>query len=299
MPEGCTPAATMGTSPRWSALRRCSNRSKPRLPVCVKFIFQPAEEGGGGAARLVEAGVLDGRIGPKVAAIFALHGWPGLKLELVATKSGALLASTDNYKATFVGRGCHGGFPHMGHDPIVAAAEAVLSLQAIVSREIDPTEPAVVTVGQFNAGTAVNIIPDTATICGTARALTSATRSHVGKAIERRCAAIATAHQCSLSFEWFEGYPPTINDPAMADYVGATARAAFGPDRFIPVGRPSMGGEDFAYYLDKVPGCFFLVGVMPPDLDEYPSLHSDQYDFTDSAMPVGIQMFVELAMGWK
>jgi amidohydrolase len=264
------------------------------LPVCVKLIWQPAEEGGGGADRLVKAGVLDGRIGPKVRAIFGLHGWPGLKVGTVATKPGALLAATDQFVATFVGRGCHGAYPHLGRDPIVAAAEAVLNLQQCASREYDPTDSVVVTVGVFQAGTATNVIPDEAKIEGTARTLTPNGRKQIATAIERRCAGIAAANDCALRFQWQEGYPPTINDPAMADYVARVAKSAVGTERYFPVPRPSMGGEDFAYYLEKVPGCFFLVGVEPPGQQGYPSLHSDRYDFTDDAIAVGMRMFIEL-----
>src|SRR5581483_7393972 len=220
------------------------------LNVCVKLIWQPAEEGGAGAGRLVNAGVLDGRLGPKVRAIFGLHGWPGLPVGTIATKPGALLAATDNFTATFVGRGCHGAFPHMGVDPIATAAEAVLSLQKFVSREMDPTDSAVVTVGKFHAGTATNIIPDEAAIEGTARTLHEPARRQIRQAIERRCAGIASANACELRFEWFDGYPPTVNDSAMADYVAKVARDVLGQERFFPVGRPSMGGEDFAYYLE-------------------------------------------------
>ena len=269
------------------------------LPVCVKFIWQPAEEGGGGAERLVEAGVLDGSLGPKVDAVFGMHGWPGLPVGVVATKGGALLAATDTFAATFVGRGCHGAYPHLGLDPIVTASEAVLNLQQFVSREIDPTEPAVVTVGKFHAGTATNVIPDTATIEGTARTLTEAARKLIGRAIERRCVGIAEANDCDLRFDWIEGYPPTINDDAMAAYVAQVARQALGNDRFLPVARPSMGGEDFAYYLQKVPGCFFLVGVVPPGRENYPPLHSDRYDFTDAALGVAMKMFVELVLNFR
>jgi amidohydrolase len=265
------------------------------LPVCVKLLWQPAEEGGAGAAKLVTAGVLDGRIGPKVSAIFGLHGWPGLKVGTIATKPGALLAATDNFATTFRGSGCHGAFPHMGRDPIVAACEAVMSLQAFVSREMDPTDSAVVTVGQFNAGTATNVIPDVAMIEGTARTITPHARQQIGPAIERRCAGVAAANGCTVDFEWFPGYPPTINDPAMADYVAKIAKQIFAAERYFPVPRPSMGGEDFAYYLEQVPGCFFLIGVEPPGhAGGYPPLHSDRYDFTDAAMAVGMRMFVEL-----
>jgi len=269
------------------------------LPVAVKFIWQPAEEGGGGAERLVDAGVLDGTLGPKVDAVFGLHGWPGLPVGVVATKPGALLAATDTFTATFVGRGCHGAYPHLGLDPIVTACEAVLNLQQFVSRELDPTEPAVVTVGKIHAGTATNVIPDTATIEGTARTLAEAPRKQIAKAIERRCVGIAEANDCDVRFDWVEGYPPTVNDPAMADYVARVARQALGDARFLPVARPSMGGEDFAYYLQKVPGCFFLVGVVPPGRDHYPPLHSDRYDFTDGALGVGMRMFLELVLNFQ
>jgi amidohydrolase len=269
------------------------------LPVCVKLLWQPAEEGGGGAERLVKAGVLDGRIGPKVSAIFGLHGWPGLKVGIVATKPGALLAATDNFHATFIGSGCHGAYPHLGADPIATACEAVVSLQKFVSRETDPTDSAVVTIGTMHAGTAVNVIPESASIQATVRTLTPAQRELAKFALERRCRGIALANNCQLEFTWLDGYPSTVNDPAMADYVTTIARQTFGADRFIPVARPSMGGEDFAYYLEKVPGCFFLVGVEPVDAKGYPSLHSDRYDFTDAALAVGMRMFVELARNWR
>jgi len=270
-----------------------------QLPVCVKLFWQPAEEGGAGAEKLIEGGLLDGRLGPKVEAVFGLHGWPGLKVGTIATKPGALLAATDNFVATFVGVGCHGAYPHLGADPIVAACEAVVNLQQFVSREVDPTDSAVITVGVMNAGTAINIIPDTASIEATARTLTAETRRKVEKAVRRRCAGIAAASGCELRFEWHQGYPCTVNDPRMADYVAKVARKALGEERFVPVARPSMGGEDFAYYLEKVPGCFFLVGVEPADRVGYPPLHSDRYDFTDGALGVGMRIFVELVTNWE
>ncbi len=269
------------------------------LPVCVKFLWQPAEEGGGGGEILCNAGVLDGRVGPKVSAIFGLHGWPGLKVGTVATKPGALLAATDSFRAMFHGRGCHGAFPHLGRDPIVTACEVVLNLQNFVSRETDPGESAVVTIGMIHAGTATNIIPDIATIEGTARTLLPEQRVTIRKSIERRCQGIASAGECTLKFEWIEGYPSTINDPVMADYVAKIARATVGNDRYLPVGRPSMGGEDFAYYLQAVPGCFFLIGVEPLTANGYFPLHNDRFDFTDDAIEVGIKMFVELTRNYR
>ncbi|HZZ42203.1 MAG TPA: M20 family metallopeptidase [Tepidisphaeraceae bacterium] len=269
-----------------------------QLSVCVKFMWQPAEEAGGGAEKLVDAGALDGRIGPKVSAVFGLHGWPGLKVGMVASKAGPLLAATDNFIATFIGKGSHGAYPHRGVDPIVAAAEAVLSVQMFASREYDPTDATVVTIGKFNAGTAVNIIPDTATIEATVRTLTREGRELATKALERRMRGVALANNCDLNFRWVEGYPSTINDPGMYDYVAKIAKQTFGPTHFLPVAKPSMGGEDFAYYLQQVPGCFFLIGVEPHDRDSYPALHNDHYDFTDAALATGMRMFVELVLNW-
>jgi len=269
------------------------------LPVCVKLIWQPAEENGGGAKKLVDAGVLDGRIGPKVDAIFGLHGWPEMRVGTVSTRPGGLLASMDSFHATFIGQGAHGAYPHLGRDPIAAAAEAVLSLQQIVSREVDPTDSAVVTVGQFHAGTAVNIIPERATIAGTVRALNDETRKKLEVSIRRRLGAAATAGQCQLEFDWHAGYPALVNDPAMADYVQRIVQSALGDNAYIPSARPSMGAEDFAYYLQKVPGCFILIGVAPQGQDSNPGVHTDRYDFTDAALEVGMKLFVELARNYR
>jgi amidohydrolase len=273
-------------------------KNEASLPVCVKLIFQPAEEDGGGAEVLCRAGVIDGRIGPKVSAIFGLHGWPGLPAGAVSTRPGPLLASTDTFAATFVGKGCHGAFPHLGRDPIVTAAEAVLNLQGFVSREVDPTDSAVVTVGKIHGGTATNIIPDRVTIEGTLRTLNRETRQAIRTAIQRRCAGIAAANECELNFILEHGYPSTINDPAMAAYVEKNVKTALGNDRFIPAAKPVMGGEDFAYYLEEVPGCFFMVGTIPAGQSSYPSLHNEKYDFTDAALAVGMRVFVELVMNY-
>jgi hippurate hydrolase len=264
------------------------------LNVCVKLLFQPAEEGGGGGEKLVRAGALDGRVGPNVREVYGLHGWPGLPVGAVSTKPGPLLAATDGFEVTIRGTGCHGAFPHLGHDPIVAAAECVLNLQQFVSRDLDPTEPAVVTVGQFNAGTATNIIPDTAVFRGTARTLSVEARRYVRDCVNRRCAGVAAAGGCAAEVQWIDGYPATINDPAAAERVARVARNVVGNELFIPAMRPAMGGEDFAYYLEQVPGCFFLIGVVPPGRDTYPPLHSDLFDFTDAAIETGAGMFVAI-----
>jgi hippurate hydrolase len=186
-----------------------------------------------------------------------------------------------------------------GADPIITAAEAVVNLQQFVSREMDPTDAAVVTIGTINGGTTTNVIPDRATIAGTARTLNDPARRLIEASVRRRCEGIAHANGCKLEFTWERAIRQPVNDPAMAEYVAATVRRALGPDRFFPAARAVMGGEDFAYYLEQVPGCFFFVGVMPQDRNEYPSLHSDRFDFTDAALAIGMRMFGELVMGWN
>lgn len=274
-------------------------RSLSTLPVCVKLIFQPAEEGGGGADVLVQASVLDGRIGPKVSAVFGLHCWPGLPVGVVTTKPGPLMASTDTLRVTIRGRGSHAALPHLSADPILAACETVVSLQALVSRETNPTDSAVVTVGLFNAGTATNIIPDTASFQATVRTLTDATRQRTKVALIRRVNGIAAAHDCTAEIEYEEGYPATTNDPAMAERVANLARTTPGVPSFIPAAAPVMGGEDFSYYLQKVPGAFFMVGVLPHGRDSYPSLHNDHFDFHDAALPVTCGMFLSIVESFR
>jgi metal-dependent amidase/aminoacylase/carboxypeptidase family protein len=134
---------------------------------------------------------------------------------------------------------------------------------------------------------------------GTARTLSPIAKVQVQASIERRCQGIAAANNCTLRFEWHDGYPPTINDPKMSAYVAAVAKTVVGPDRYFEVPRPSMGGEDFAYYLQAVPGCFFLIGVQPLEADGYPPLHSDHFDFTDGAIETGVRMFVELVLQYR
>ena len=266
------------------------------LPVCVKLVFQPAEEGGGGGKRLVEAGVLreTAEFGPAVRAAFGLHGWPELPLGVVSTRPGPLMAATDDFHIAFRARGGHAAMPQHTADPLATAASAVVNLQQFVSRDLDPTEPAVLSVTQFHAGSATNVIAEEARIAGTARTLSPEARRQVREVMERRTRGIAEAGGCDLSFGWEPGYPPTVNDPEMADYVAQVARATVGPERYLPAARPTMGGEDFAYYLEQVPGCFFFIGLRAPGADAHPPLHTDRFDFPDHAMATGIGMMCAL-----
>ncbi len=269
-----------------------------RLPVCVKLLFQPAEEVLGGAAKLIAGGVLDGRLGPRPRAIFGLHGAPSMEVGCISAPSGASSAGDDTFRITFTGRGCHGAAPHLGIDPIVTACSVVLNLQQIVSRQVAPQEAAVVSIGTIRAGTATNIIPDSAIIEGTARCASQERRGEMRRWIERRCAGIAQADDCRVEVDWLRGCPPGINDPAMAEYTAETARRLVGPARMKDLPQ-TMGSEDFAYYLQETPGCFFRIGVRPRGQSSYPVLHNDHFDFTDEAMETGIRMFVELVRGFR
>jgi amidohydrolase len=236
---------------------------------------------------------------PALSAIFGLHGWPSLPLGKASTRPGPLMAATDSFAATFIGQGCHGAFPHLGIDPIPAACEAVLNVQQCVSRELSPTEPGLVSVCMIHSGTAVNIIPDSATIQGTIRSLNNETRLALREAVQRRCAGVAAAQRCKLEFQLNAGYPATINSTEMSETVRRAVIEALGPDGFVTAERPVMGGEDFAYYLEKVPGCFFFLGVCPPGRDSYFALHTSQYDFPDAAIEPGIRIFASIVSNYS
>ena len=261
----------------------------------IKLLFQPAEEGGCGADRMVADGVLEN---PKVQAIFGLHGWPGLKVGMTASRAGPLLASVDGFSIQVSGRGGHAAAPQDTVDPIVCAAAIVQSLQTIVSREADPSDASVLTVSQISAGTTFNVIPDNAELHGTIRTLNARRRDATIASLERISSGVAAAHRCQATVKYYGTTPVTANTPAETAFVRETAQRVLGPRSYVESPRPAMWGEDFAFYLQKIPGCFYLLGVQPADRSEYPMLHNAQYDFTDAAVPVGIRMMVEVALGW-
>lgn len=269
-------------------------------PNNVLFIFQPAEEDGGGAQAMCEQGVLRGAqaggLGQPVTRIFGLHGWPRMPLGQVGTRPGPLMASTDDFDVRINGKGGHAAMPHLARDPIVAASAVVMALQTIASRNINPNEAGVITVGQFTAGTANNIIPDSARIVGTIRALTDGTRRILGERFRAIVQDTAAAHGCTADIDWRPGYPVTSNDAACAQHFFGVARSTLGEDRVELVPEPSMGGEDFSYYGHHVPACFFLLGLLPKDAnaDAVPLLHQPGFDFNDDALPIGVRLMCAL-----
>lgn len=274
-------------------------------PRTVRLVFQPAEEGGAGGEKMCRDGAIDGAIegaGPAgtqpISRMFGLHGWPQLPIGAISTRPGPLLASTDDFEATIEGVQAHGAFPHLGTDTILAMSQAIVSLQQIVSRNVSPFEPVVVTTGQARAGVANNVLPRTAIFSGTVRTLTPKSRELCRARLIEIIESTANAHGCTARVRWTEGYPATINDTALATRVLDMARAAFGDTRVSVTPTPTMGGEDFAYYGQHVPTCFYLLGLCPPGADplKVPQLHQATFDFNDEALETGIEMMVRLAL---
>ena len=271
--------------------------SEEGLPRPVVMIFQPAEEGGGGAARMVEDGVLDGSVAPnRVERIYGLHGWPHAPAGSVGTRPGPLLAASDRFEIEIEGEGSHAAWPQGSRDPIIAAAAVTTALQTIVSRNCDPLDAAVVSVTVIEAGTTFNVIPRTARLRGTARSLVPEVRDLLEQRIDEIAAGIAGAHGCRANTNYLRGYPVTVNEPVATGIFERIARDEVGDRHWFPVERPVMGGEDFAYYGERIPACFFLLGQQGEDADSMPPLHSPKYDFNDETLETGIRLMSRLAL---
>jgi amidohydrolase len=280
--------------------------SKMHRPRPVAFVFQPAEEGGGGAEVMCAEGVLEGAqgrgLGAKVGAMFGLHGWPSVELGKVATRVGPLLAATDDFEVTIRGVQAHGAYPHLGNDSILASAHIISQLQSIVARNVSPLDSCVVTVGAIHAGTADNIIPEACTFIGTIRTLLPKTRTLARERFFQVVEHGARALGCVPQITWKPGYPVTFNDKGATEKFFAIARGAIGTENVEETEHPTMGGEDFSYFGQHVPACFFLLGLRPGgrgadgSLLQCPSLHQPEFDFNDEALPLGIKLMCELAL---
>ena len=255
----------------------------------VKMIFQPAEEGPGGAKPMIEAGVLRN---PDVDAIVGLHLWNNLPLGTIGVRSGALMAAVETFDCTILGKGGHGGMPHQTVDAIVVAAQIVNALQSIVARNIDPIDSAVVTVGKFHAGHIHNVIADTAQIGGTVRYFKPAYQSYFDKRIEQIIAGICQSYGANYKFDYSFYYPPTINDVNIAELVRSVAESVVETPSGIVPECQTMGGEDMSFFLQEVPGCYFFLGSANPDKNlAYPH-HHPRFDFDETALGMGVEMFV-------
>jgi len=267
------------------------------LPQPVKLLFQPAEEGAGGARYMVEAGVLTDRVGPvAVERVFGLHGWPDLPVGAVSTRPGPFLAATDDLHITVRGPGGHAASPHLAPDTVLAAARLINDLQSVVSRSVRPTRPAVLSVTCIHGGSTHNIIPAEVRLTGTCRTTDEATRRLVRQRVREIAAGAAAAAGVEIDVRIDENYPVTSNDADAVAHLLRAAAAVFDADAILHAPEPVMCAEDFAYYGKKVSACFAFLGTCPPDVDEAPGLHTPRYDFNDAAIPYGVKLLTQLAL---
>ena len=281
-------AILMGTAEVLAGMRE-------QLQGTVKFIFQPAEEGPptGGAGPMIRDGALEN---PKVDAIFALHVGPG-PMGAVEFRGGALQASADNFRIVVRGKQTHGAMPSAGVDPLVVGAQILLGVQTIVSRQVDLSEaPLVITVGAFHGGLRENIIPDTAVMIGTIRTLSAATRREAHLRLRRTAENIAEAAGATAEVTIVEGYPVTVNDASLADFIGPVLRRTVGAPNVGPQS-PGMPSEDFSRFQEKVPGLMFGLSVTPPsvDLRTVASNHSPLFQGDDAALEIGVRLMSNVA----
>lgn len=258
----------------------------------VKFIFQPAEEGGAGGRLMCEEGALEK---PNVDAIFGLHGWPELDRGQIGLCAGGFLAGTDSFEIVVEGTGGHAAFPHQCIDPIVIASHIVTALQTIASRNTSPLDSAVVSVTQFHAGSANNVIPPSATISGTVRTLNEDVRAHTLERLVHIATQTADSFGGQAEVHIDPGYPPLVNDVQAIETIQNIAGEILPQDIEARYIQPVMGGEDFAYYAQEIPAAFFALGLKDPHQDTYPHLHQPDFDFADDAIPYAIKMHVEIA----
>jgi amidohydrolase len=272
------------------------HRHRDELSGTVKFMFQPGEEGYGGARLMMQDGLLDAE--PKPDAAFALHIWPNTKSGAIVGRSGPILASADYWAITIKGRGGHASMPHDAIDPIPVAFEIGLALQAMVTRRIDIFDPVVLTCTKLTAGTTNNVIPETAEMLGTLRATSERARERAHEGIRRVASSIAAAHLCEAAVTIRRGYPVTVNDGGFVDFARGVATDLLGADNYIDRPAPLMGAEDFSYVLQRIPGCIMFLGVMPDGHDGHDHVapcHSNRMMLNEDAMAVGIAMHASVA----
>lgn len=259
----------------------------------IHFIFQPAEEGGGGAKRMIEEGLFE-RF--PCDAVFALHNWPGLKAGTFATRSGPIMASCNQFSITIHGQGGHAAMPQKSIDPVLAAAHVVSALQSVVSRNASPLESAVLSVTRLQAGSSFNIIPDHAHISGTVRTFSLSVLDMIEKRMEEISTLTAKAHGCRAEFDFHRQAIPTVNDADQTAFAVEVMQAIVGADKVNMNVEPTMGAEDFAFMLARKPGCYAFIGNDGEDQHRCNfGLHHPQYDFNDEVIALGASYWVKLA----
>jgi IAA-amino acid hydrolase len=272
---------------------RLLKEKQSKIPGTVKLFFQPAEEGGAGGKRLREEGALDN---PAVERVFGLHVWPELPTGQIGSRTGTFLAAVGRFEITVEGIGGHAAYPHKTVDPVVAAASIAVEIQSIVAREVDPFEPAVISVTSINGGEAFNVIPPQMILGGTYRSLTNKGLEFLGKRIREVAEQVASAHRCKVkTAEIGNPYPPTVNDAACWKMAQQVAGDMLGSES-IREAPPVMGGEDFAYYTEKVPGCFVGLGVRNPSIGAVYHVHHPAFKADEDALPIGAALHVGFAL---
>lgn len=250
-------------------------------PAPIRLLWQPAEEVASGAAAMVEDGCLEG-----VGAIFGGHLDRHYKPGTLVITPGAVNASTDLFEIDIHGRGGHGARPHEALDAVVVGSLLVTALQTIVSREVDPAHPSVISIGSFHAGSAANVIAGRAKLEGTIRSQSPTVRAHLHRSLERIARAVATLHEAQVDIEIDRRTPPLINTPGMVELAREAAREVVEEEAIIELHTANMGGEDFAVYMDHVPGCYIRYGAQVEGRENFPA-HSSQFDFHESALATG------------
>lgn len=267
---------------------------KADLPGTVLFLFQPAEEGPPpgmeiGAKRMLDEGAFEN---PKPAMIFALHSFHDLAVGTIGANPGATMASVDHFVATIHGKQSHGAYPHLGVDPVVMAAQAILALQTIRSRTLPPDTPSVVTVGIVRGGERFNIIPDAVRLEGTVRTYDESVRQTIERRMREILGGITQAGGGRYELEYKTNAPVTVNDPALTAKARAALEKILGAEKVVEV-KPTMGGEDYAFFANVVPGFYFRLGVVAPGTTSGP-IHSPNFRADDSAVPVGMKAVARL-----
>ncbi|MCX7623305.1 MAG: amidohydrolase [Thermomicrobium sp.] len=265
---------------------------RDRFAGTVKLMFQPAEEGPGGAAAMIADGILEN---PRVDAAFALHVDSTRRAGEVSVSPGPATAAADTFRIVVHGVGGHAAKPQTAVDPIVVAAQIVLALQTLVSRETDPLEAAVITVGKLQAGTATNVIPDRAVLEGTVRTYSLAVRDWLERRIAELASGIAQAMRARAETVYLRGYPAMHNDPELSTLARQVATELLGPDRVFDR-EPLMAGEDFAFVAERVPVCMIGLGVANPERDIVYPPHHPRFDLDEDALAVGVRLMTAIAL---
>ncbi|WP_425129987.1 M20 aminoacylase family protein [Burkholderia vietnamiensis] len=266
-------------------------RELPQLAGSVHFVFQPGEEGGAGARKMIDDGLFEQF---PTEAVFGMHNWPGLPAGHFGLRTGPIMAAGSRFRITVTGKGAHAAQPHLGIDPVPLACAMVLQCQTIAARHKDPVDPAVISVCMFQAGTTDNVIPDSAELRGTIRTLSSALQQQLQRDVRLMCEALADASGARADVEFFQYYPATVNTPAETALCEAVIRDTFGEQRLRREVPPNMTSEDFGFMLEERPGAYVLIGNAA-DGDAAPALHHPKYDFNDDIIPAGVRYWVSLA----